>query len=244
MTTTPTAVATAAATPITAVTVGSTPDATATATGRMNAAAALRLARHLLQPMILLTVAAPLLAYEILTALGLSELTALAAGSLFPLVGLLIGAVRSRRLEWFALASLAGIAIGLTGGFLLHSAQFLLVKDSIITGGIGLVFLASLATSRPLIYIFARQMAADPAARDRFEQRWTRQPQLRASITVMTGVWGVGLLAEAGLRVGLSFLLTPATLLAISPLLAAAVFAPLAIWTLRRRAAAQHNHPA
>ena len=51
-------------------------------------------------------------------------------------------------------------------------------------------------------------------------------------------VWGLGMLGEATVRVVLAFLIAPATLLAISPLLAAAFLGPLAAWTLHRRRAA------
>lgn len=51
----------------------------------------------------------------------------------------------------------------------------------------------------------------------------------------MTVVWGLGMLGEATARVVLAFLIPPAALLAISPLLAAAFFGPLAAWTLYRR---------
>ncbi len=67
------------------------------------------------------------------------------------------------------------------------------------------------------------------------EQRWSRSPKFRARMRQMTVVWGLGLLGEATVRVVLAFLTPPATLLAISPLLAAAFFGPLAAWTLHRR---------
>jgi hypothetical protein len=200
-----------------------------------------RMLRHAVSPTVVLNIAAPFASYEILTSSGLSELTALAVGSVFPLAGIAMAAVRSRRLEWIGVASLAGIMVGLLGGLLFGSAEFLLVKDSIITGGIGLVFLASLLAARPLVFVLGRQMpGADPAA---FERQWS-SAQFRHGCRQTTAVWGLALIAEAGLRIALSFLIPPATLILISPLLATAVFAPLALWTIRRRAARQRPVPA
>lgn len=200
-----------------------------------------RMVRHAVSPTVLLNIAAPFASYEVLTRAGFSELTALAVGSLFPLAGIALAALRSRRLEWIGIASLAGIMVGLLGGLLLHSAEFLLVKDSIITGGIGLVFLASLLAARPLVFVLGRQISGtDPVA---MQRQWNSDAGFRRSCRQMTTVWGVALIGEAGLRIGLSVLIPPATLLLLSPVLAAAVFAPLALWTLRRRAARQRTVP-
>lgn len=212
--------------------------ASAPAGPRSPAQAMTRMLRHAVQPMIVLNIAAPFAAYEVLTGRGASELTALAVGSAFPVAGIVLAAVRSHRLEWIAVVSLATILVGLVAGVLFHNAQFLLVKDSILSGAVGLAFLASLAAPRPLLFVFGRQMAGGPdsAARDAYERQWTRAG-FRDSCRRMTAVWGLALIAEASLRVALSFLISPATLMLISPLLAAAVFGPLAAWSLHRRSA-------
>lgn len=49
----------------------------------------------------------------------------------------------------------------------------------------------------------------------------------RARMRQMTVVWGVALLDETSLRVVLAFLISPAVLLAISPLLAPTVIGPV-----------------
>ncbi len=201
------------------------------------------LPRHLL-PILTLDVAAPFACYQILTGNGVSELTALAVGSLFPLAGLLAGAVRARRLDAVAAITLTGTMVGLAGGLVLHSAQFLLVKDSIVTAGVGLAFLGSAWAGRPLIHLFARQMAADAAARERVERLWAVEPGYRSLVSRMSVVWGTGLVLEACVRVGLSFLVAPAVLLVLSPVLAAVAFGGLGLWTHRRRAAARATLPA
>ena len=144
--------------------------------------------------------------------------------------------MRSRRLEWLGLLSVVSIAVGLASALVLHDPHVLLVKDSVITGAVGLAFLVSLLASRPLTFVFARQFASGGALD--LKQRWSHSPRFRARMRQMTVVWGLGMLGEATVRVVLAFLIAPATLLAISPLLAAAFLGPLAAWTLHRRRAA------
>jgi intracellular septation protein A len=180
---------------------------------------------------LLINALAPFATYEILTGRGVSELTALAVGALFPLAAIAVSVVRTRRLDPFAAVALASIAVGLTGGLVFDSPRILLVKDSIITAAIGLAFLGSLFARRPLIFVFARRLVSDPAALD---QRWS-VPDGRRRFRTLTLVWGVALVAEATVRVGLSFILAPGLFMVVSPLLAVAVFSSVTAWTLRRR---------
>ncbi len=197
----------------------------------------------LLNGPVLLGVAAPFAAYQVGTGLGASEVTALAWGAVFPLVGIALGFARTRHLDAISAISLASIIVGLGGGLLLHSAEFLLVKDSLVTATVGLTFLGSLLAARPLIFTIGRAQA--PGRADVFDRRWA-EPAFRQALRTMTAVWGTALLAEATARVVLSLLVPPGVLLLVSPLLAAAFIGPVAIWTMRRRArmrpAAADNH--
>lgn len=182
---------------------------------------------------LVLNIAAPFATYEIVTRDGGSELAALAIGSIFPVLGLAIAALR-RRLDWIGVITLVAIAGSLAGALLFESPRLLLLKESITTGTVGLAFLASLVAPRPLIFVFARQLnAAGAQARATLDQRWSTSPVLRRRIRRLTAAWGVCLVAEAATRAVLSYLVTPATLIVLSPLLAAAVFGGLALWTLR-----------
>ena len=154
-------------------------------------------------PGILLGVVAPFVVYQVATALGTSELTALAWGAVFPLAGIVVGLARRRRLDAISAISLVSIVVGLAGGLLLHSAQFLLVKDSLVTATIGLAFLGSLLAARPLIFVIGRAQSPGKAAV--FDARWA-EPAFRRAIRRMTAVWGAALLGEAAARVVLSLL--------------------------------------
>jgi hypothetical protein len=204
---------------------------TATATTQPTAFARVR--KHLGGPEILLGAVAPFVVYQLATGLGASELAALAWGAVFPLAGIAFSFARRRRLDVISAISLMSIVIGLAGGLLLHSAQFLLVKDSLVTATIGLAFLGSLLAARPLIFVIGRSQSPERAAV--FDTRWG-EPAFRRALRTMTAVWGAALLAEAITRVLLSLLVPPSVLLLVSPFLAAAILGPVGLWTVHRRA--------
>jgi hypothetical protein len=187
----------------------------------------------LLNGPVLLGVVAPFAVYQVGTRLGASDLAALAWGAVFPLIGIAVGFARTRHLDAISAIALASIIVGVGGGLVMHSAEFLLVKDSLVTATIGLAFLGSLLAARPLIFTIGRAQA--PERGEVFERRWA-EPVFRHALRTMTAVWGIALLTEATARVVLSLLVPPGVLLLVSPLLAAAVIGPVALWTVRRRA--------
>jgi hypothetical protein len=194
----------------------------------------------LLRGPLLINALAPFATYEILTGRGVSEVTALAVGALFPLVAIARSVARTRRLDPFAAVALASIAVGLIGGLVFADPRILLVKDSIITATIGLAFLGSLFISRPLIFLFARRLVDDPAV---LEQRWS-VPEWRRGFRLLTLVWGVALVVEAALRIALSFALAPGVFMVVSPVFAVVVFGAVFTWSLRRRRTVVSARPA
>jgi len=192
-----------------------------------------RLRRYLASPEILLGAVAPFVVFQVATRLGASELVALAWSAVFPLFGIPFSFARRRRLDVISAISLTSIVVGLAGGLLLHSAQFLLVKDSLVTATIGLAFLGSLLAARPIVFVIGRSQSPERAAV--FDTRWG-EPAFRRALRTMTAVWGGTLLAEATTRVVLSLLLPPSALLLISPFLAAAFLGAVGLWTAHHRA--------
>jgi len=150
----------------------------------------------------------------------------------FPLAGIALGFARRRRFDVISATSLAAIVVGLGGALLLHSARFLLVKDSLVSATIGLAFLGSLLAARPLIFVIGRSRSPERAAV--FDARWA-DPAFRRALRVMTAVWGGVLLAEAATRVALSLVIAPGALLAVSPLLTLVFLGSVGLWTVRRR---------
>lgn len=113
--------------------------------------------------------------------------------------------------------------------------RFLLLKESLITGLLGLVCLASLLLPpRPLMFYFGRSFSGggDAEAARRYDALW-QYPTFRAIQRRLTIVWGSGFIGEALLRVLLLQVLPIAVFLAVSQLLALGVVVLLMVWTVR-----------
>jgi hypothetical protein len=193
-----------------------------------------------------LNIVAPVVAYFLLTKkAGMTTVDALAISAVFPAAGGVLGMLRGRRLDPLSLLSLAGIAVGVIAGLIFHNGRILLVKESLTTGTLGVVFLSSLFARQPLMFALRRRLFVpdQPDARDEYERTW-QSPAVRAEVRRTTAIWGIALLAEAALRVGLSYQLPVGTMVAISPLLAPLTLAPLGIWTLRPRSGRISKHKA
>ena len=119
---------------------------------------------------------------------------ALMIASTPPILWSIAAFIRERKVDAISVLVLSGIALSLpafAGG-----VKFLQLRENLVTGLIGLIFLGSVAIGRPLIYQLSRsgvrRRAADKvqvfeALRDDF--------QFRRSMTVATLVWGFGLMA-------------------------------------------------
>ncbi|MDG3015252.1 VC0807 family protein [Speluncibacter jeojiensis] len=181
----------------------------------------------LADPTIAGSVIAPVAAYQLLHLAGWSDIAALSVAAIFPATATIYEATRKRRLNALGALSLVAVLIGLGAALWLRDPRVLLVKDSIVTGIIGLAFLGSLATTQPLAYRLGRQFAGDRVP-------VIDSPQRLHGYRIVSAVWGVALVGEAALRVALSYVLSTATVVTISPLLSVAVFGAVTVWTVRR----------
>jgi hypothetical protein len=172
----------------------------------------------------------------------------LMAASLPPIIWSVIEFIRSRRLDAMSLLVIAGIALSLLAFLGGGSVRLLQLRENLVTGIIALVFLGSAAIRRPLIYQLAqaRNMRTSHSEAERFEKLRRESPQFRRSMTVMTLVWGFGLLAQTAISCCLVFAMPIADYLIVSPLLAYGSMGALALWTfwyvkrIKRRARAAH----
>jgi hypothetical protein len=144
--------------------------------------------------------------------------------------------VRQRRLDIFGVMVLIGLAVSIIG-VLLRGGQRLRLRESFVTGAIGLALFVSLLWPRPLGDYFARQLLTvnDPAAAAWFGALWLHVP-FRRAMRGGTVLWGCLLLGEFALRVAMVLML-PVVVLAVSPLLFNALIlggvAVSAVWASR-----------
>jgi hypothetical protein len=191
-----------------------------------------------------INVVLPLVLAQWLLHQGRSPVVALGIAALFPLADGAVSALR-RRIDLLSVASLAGLVVGIALSFATGNAAFAIAEKSVFTGLFGIVFLASLVFPRPLIFHLGRQFntAGDPAAQAAWDANWSI-PGFRRVLRLMTAVWGIGLLAEAALRIVVALTLTPAVAIVVSPALAVGSIALLVLWTTRYAARARRRRAA
>jgi hypothetical protein len=185
-------------------------------------------------PTLAFDVAMPIIAFYVLTRLGVSTLWALVAGGVFPAGNNVRVWARSRRLEPLGIIVMIFLAIGTATSLISGSVFFALTKESFLTATFGLVCLGSLLAGRPLMFYINRQFVAgdDPVRLEWWNGLW-QYPGFRRAQRVVTAVWGIAYLVEALLRLGFALVLSPAKVVVISPVMAFGAMMALIAWTRR-----------
>ncbi|MDB5802037.1 MAG: hypothetical protein JWL63_2976 [Rhodocyclales bacterium] len=162
------------------------------------------------------------------------EFGGLLCSALPPLLWSCAELIRHRRLDALSMMILAGIGLSLFALSLGGNPRLLLVRESLISGLIGIAFLVSAPFSRPLVFHLARAMAkrqsTDEAGSD-FDEWW----QLQVSQRMLRGItwgWGFGLTAEALLRGWLAWHWSSERFLMLSPFVSYGLIGLLLLWTL------------
>lgn len=175
----------------------------------------------------------PWLVYR-LTLPSLGSLSALYASAAPPLVWSLAEFAKVRRIDALSVIVLLGIGLSIAAMAIGGSDRLLLVRESLVSGLIGVVFLLSLLRERPIIYYLARATIARQEAEgaSRFERVWNERPLLRANLRMMTATWGAALTAEMLLRCWLAWHWPVERSVVVLPIISYAIYGVLMIWTL------------
>ncbi len=178
----------------------------------------------------------PIAVYYACRRVGLHETISLSLGAGAALVRVLLVAVVSRRFNGLAALVCGGFAVGLLLTFLTGDPRFLLAKESVLSGMLGLLMLGSCLLGRPLMYALMRRLSADdPPKLAEWERLWRFEPQFRKVFLTLTLVWGIGLLAESIARIPLIYRLPLDVMAGLSTALQLGTFALLIGWSLLYR---------
>jgi len=183
----------------------------------------------------------PFLTYALVTTYvpHLSQVKALGLSAVFPVVNGIDTLVRRRQIDIIGAIVLIGIVVTIGAAFLGSDAKLMLIRESFVTGALGVVCLTSFAWRRPLLFYIGRQFTcgSDQDKIVEFNALWERAGA-RRTFRVMTLVWAVGWLSEFGLRVVMVQRLSVAEVLVLSPIVFNAITLGLIVWTVayaRRR---------
>jgi hypothetical protein len=175
---------------------------------------------RILGPQVVAGGLAPFLVYQLAHRHGMADATSLALASVVPALWVVGNWAWRRRLEVIPGIALFGLVIGLIAVVALHGSELVLkMRESLISGTLGLVFLISLAVSRrPFIFHLGRAMASSQGAGAiaHFDTLWGEE-RARRVVRVLTLLWGIGLFGEAALRAVLALTLPTGTFLALTP---------------------------
>ena len=164
---------------------------------------------------------------------ALGDVKALLASSIPPIAWSLFEFIRRRRVDAISILALAGIALSLIAFIGTGGAKFLQLRETLVGGLIGLIFVGSVLIKRPLIYYLAR---ASMLRRDQTQaeelQRLRGNVYFERTMTTMTLVWGLGLLTHTSINVALVFALPIATYLAVAPVGGYAFAGLMIAWTM------------
>jgi hypothetical protein len=129
----------------------------------------------------------------------------------------------------------------------LKDARLVLVSDSLISAVYGILLLASLLTPTPLLMrLIESILATTPSAQSQQLVKHWQDAGTRSLLSVITAVWGVGLLLECVVRVTLALTLSIEQFLVISPIVRYAFLGVLLLWAFlfaRIRRARRHQPP-
>lgn len=164
----------------------------------------------------------------------LGETGALIASSVPPILWSLIELVRFRRVDALSMIVVGGIVLSIGAMALGGSPRVLLLRESLVSGAIGVAFLLSLPMRRPLIFYLARASVAREmeGGAARFEALMQERPGLSAALRMMTLVWGIGLTGETALRSWMALTWPIERFLVVSPFIGYGIYGALTVWTV------------
>ena len=157
---------------------------------------------------------------------------ALMAASLPPILWSVVEFARKRRVDALSLLVIVSIVLSLLAFLGGGSVRFLQLRENLVTGLVGLVFVGSAAIGRPLIYQLARasKLRESQSEGEKFEQLRVHR-NFRRGMTIMTLVWGFGLITQTAVACLLVFRMSIRNYLLVSPFLTYGAMGALALWT-------------
>jgi hypothetical protein len=162
------------------------------------------------------------------------ETGGLIASAVPPVVWSLVELARFRRVDALSVIVLLGIVLSIGAMALGGSPRMLLLRESLVSGAVGVAFLVSLPMRRPLIFYLARATVAREVAggAERVNALWDERPTFATRMRMMTAVWGVGLTSETALRSWMAWTWPIERFLVVSPFIGYGIYGGLLIWTL------------
>jgi hypothetical protein len=178
-----------------------------------------------LVPGLVIDAALPYVIYVLLSP-HIGELNALIASSVPPLMSNIVSLVRTRKIDAFGLLIFLGIVVSIIAVFIGGDPRILLVRESLVTGMMGIVCLVSLLFPKPFMYYLGQHFSPI-----RFSDYW-QYSGFRRYMYLITGAWGIFFIGEFLLKVLLVYTLPVATAVGVTPIVFYASLTLMIAWTM------------
>ncbi|RDI41363.1 VC0807 family protein [Falsibacillus pallidus] len=157
----------------------------------------------------------------------MSSVEALSIAALAPLVDNVVHLAKHRKIDVFG--GLMLFTLVLTIGLVLlgGNEKIILIRESLITASVGVLFIGSLLRKKPLMFSLGSRFLGE----ELFHENW-QYPYFRFVMRTMTMVWGLILLCEAAVRVILVYSLSTAVYLAVSNVVFYGFIGAAILWTI------------
>jgi hypothetical protein len=153
--------------------------------------------------------------------------------SIFPILGLVLGHIRTRMIDFIAVLALFEISYNIATALAASNVHWAIVLRSAEGFIVAAIFLGLTLLGHPPIFYIARQfaVAANPAIREGFMA--ANAADKGRTFTLASLVWVVGILIQTSLNLTLALTVTPANYLLIAQFLNTAINVVMIAWTIR-----------
>jgi hypothetical protein len=186
-------------------------------------------------PSLLWGAAVPIAVYFLVRHRVHSDAQALIIAGSFSVAWIVFQFVRQRRIDFVGAIVLFGFTVGVASSMVLHGNTYVLkTRDAFFTALFGAACVVTVFThERPTLFYVSRYLSAgnDPEKVSAYN-RLLDHPSGRRTFVVLSVAWGIGLMAEAGLRMALADILPTGTFLAVSPAITAPIIGSLFAFTI------------
>jgi hypothetical protein len=143
----------------------------------------------------------------------------LLGATLVPALSIVFNVWKRRRIDVVGIIVIVGLLAGIAGVCMGGSQRLLLLRESFVSGAIGLALFISPIFPKPIGYYVLRSfMAENEISVTPFDTLWEK-PFFRRTVRFGTFFWGLLLLTEFGLRVFFALMLPVVFALAVAPII-------------------------
>jgi len=174
----------------------------------------------------------PYVVFELLDG-RFGDVAALIASAIPPLLWSVYELVKTRRLDALSVLVIAAILFTVGATAMGGSARLIQIRDAMVTGVVGVMFLGSLVMKRPMIFYLARATMArnTESGAAEFEAIW-RQKGVPETFRTLTIVWGSGLIVITAVMCWLATIWPISRYLLFNAPIAYGMLGVMMVWSL------------